>query len=123
MSELSGDGKYSITDSEKAGLKDFYGGYADEAQTAEQIAKIYKASGYVIDTHTAVASYVCDEYKNQFSYSGLGSCRFAIDLFDKEYLVCGNLNYSFVHFLYGKSHCKRYFFENGKSNSGRRRMI
>ena len=63
MSELSGDGKYSITDSEKAGLKDFYGGFADEAQTAEQIAKIYKASGYVIDTHTAVASYVCDEYK------------------------------------------------------------
>ena len=63
MGELSGNGKYTINDSEKAGLKDFYGGYADEEQTAYQIAKIYKSSGYVIDTHTAVASYVCDEYK------------------------------------------------------------
>jgi len=63
MGELSGNGKYTINDSEKAGLKDFYGGYADEEQTADQIAKIYKSSGYVIDTHTAVASYVCDEYK------------------------------------------------------------
>ena len=63
MSELSGSGKYSITDLEKTGLRDFYGGYADENQTASQIAKVYKTTGYVIDTHTAVASYVCDEYK------------------------------------------------------------
>ncbi|MCR4791458.1 MAG: threonine synthase [Lachnospiraceae bacterium] len=63
MGELSGNGKYTITDSEKAGLKDFFGGYADEKQTAEQIDKIYRESGYVIDTHTAVASYVCDAYK------------------------------------------------------------
>jgi threonine synthase len=63
MSELSAGGKYTITDSEKEGLKDFYGGYADEKETSEQIRKIYTESGYVIDTHTAVASYVCDQYK------------------------------------------------------------
>ncbi|MCR5619181.1 MAG: threonine synthase [Lachnospiraceae bacterium] len=63
MVELSGNGNYSITADEKKGLSDFYGGYADEAQTAEQIRKIYEKSGYVIDTHTAVASFVCDEYK------------------------------------------------------------
>ncbi len=63
MGELSGNGNYSITADEKKGLSDFYGGYADEAQTAEQIRKIYEKSGYVIDTHTAVASFVCDEYK------------------------------------------------------------
>ena len=63
MSELSGNGNYSITADEKKGLADFYGGYADEAQTADQIKKIYEKSGYVIDTHTAVASFVCDEYK------------------------------------------------------------
>ena len=63
MSELSGNGNYSITSDEKKGLSDFYGGYADEAQTADQIKKIYEKSGYVIDTHTAVASFVCDEYK------------------------------------------------------------
>ncbi|MBR7090377.1 MAG: threonine synthase [Lachnospiraceae bacterium] len=63
MRELSGNGNYTITADEKKGLSDFYGGYADEAQTAEQIRKIYEKSGYVIDTHTAVASYVCDEYR------------------------------------------------------------
>ena len=63
MGELSGNGNYSITADEKKGLADFYGGYADEAQTADQIRKIYEKSGYVIDTHTAVASFVCDEYK------------------------------------------------------------
>ena len=63
MKELGGNGKYSITDSEKEGLKDFFGGYADEKETSEQIKKIYSESGYVIDTHTAVASYVCDQYK------------------------------------------------------------
>ena len=63
MGELSGNGNYSINDDEKKGLASFYGGYADEAQTADQIKKIYEKSGYVIDTHTAVASFVCDEYK------------------------------------------------------------
>ena len=63
MGELSGNGNYTITAGEKKGLADFYGGYADEVQTAEQIKKIYEKSGYVIDTHTAVASFVCDEYK------------------------------------------------------------
>ncbi len=63
MGQLSNGGKYTITDSEKKGLADFYGGYADEKETSEQINKIYKTSGYVIDTHTAVASFVCDKYK------------------------------------------------------------
>ena len=65
MSELSGNGNYTITDEEKKGLADFYGGYADEKETADQIKKIYEKSGYVIDTHTAVASYVCDKYKEK----------------------------------------------------------
>ncbi len=65
MKELGGSGKYSINDSEKAHLTDFYGGYADEKETAEQILKVYKSTGYVIDTHTAVASYVCDKYKEK----------------------------------------------------------
>ncbi len=65
MGELSGNGNYTITDEEKKGLADFYGGYADEKETADQIKKIYEKSGYVIDTHTAVASYVCDKYKEK----------------------------------------------------------
>ncbi len=62
MADLSSKGIYSITDEEKKGLKDFYGGFADEKETAEEIARVYKACGYVMDTHTAVASYVYRKY-------------------------------------------------------------
>ena len=40
----------------KAQLKDFYGNYASEEETAEEIAEVYKKTGYIMDTHTAVAS-------------------------------------------------------------------
>lgn len=62
MADLSSKGVYSITDEERKGLKDFYGGFADEKETAEEIARVYKDCGYVIDTHTAVASYVYRKY-------------------------------------------------------------
>ncbi len=62
MADLSSKGIYTITDEEKKGLKDFYGGFADEKETAEEIARVYKACGYVMDTHTAVASYVYRKY-------------------------------------------------------------
>ena len=62
MAALSGSGKYDITEEMKAQLKDFYGNYASEAETAETIKKLYEACGYVIDTHTAVAASVYDKY-------------------------------------------------------------
>ena len=62
MADLSSKGIYTITDEEKKGLADFYGGYADEKETADEIARIYKACGYIIDTHTAVASAVYQQY-------------------------------------------------------------
>ena len=65
MADLSSKGIYSITDEEKKGLKDFYGGYADEKETAEEIARVYKACGYVMDTHTAVASSVYHKYEEK----------------------------------------------------------
>ncbi len=65
MSELSSKGIYSITDEEKKGLKDFYGGYADEKETADEISRVYKACGYVMDTHTAVASSVYHKYEEK----------------------------------------------------------
>ena len=63
MHELVTEGRYEITDSMKEGLKNFYGGFATQEETLEQIGKLYKDTGYVIDTHTAVASRVYDEYK------------------------------------------------------------
>ncbi|MDY4999687.1 MAG: threonine synthase, partial [Lachnospiraceae bacterium] len=61
MHELVTEGRYEITDSMKEGLKNFYGGFATQEETLEQIGKLYKDTGYVIDTHTAVASRVYDE--------------------------------------------------------------
>ena len=62
MAVLTGEGRYEITDEMKAALKDFYGNYADEAQTAAEIKRLYEDCGYVIDTHTAVASAVYRKY-------------------------------------------------------------
>lgn len=62
MNSLSTTGKYSITEDMKAKLADFVGGFASEASTKERIKEIYEKSGYVLDTHTAVASYVYGQY-------------------------------------------------------------
>lgn len=63
MNELSKDGKYEITAEMRAQLKDFYGNYATEEETAKIIKKLYEDTGYVIDTHTAVAACVYEKYK------------------------------------------------------------
>ncbi len=63
MRELTTDGKYEITPEMKAQLSDFYGNYSSEAETAEVIKKLYEDTGYVIDTHTAVAAGVYGKYK------------------------------------------------------------
>ena len=47
MQNLAAEGKYEITDEMKAQLKDFY---------------VYKKTGYIMDTHTAVASRVYRKY-------------------------------------------------------------
>ena len=63
MNALKTAGKYSITEEMKAGLSDFYGNYASEEETAQTIHDLYDKTGYVIDTHTAVASCVYKKYK------------------------------------------------------------
>ncbi|MBR1478070.1 MAG: threonine synthase [Lachnospiraceae bacterium] len=62
MEALSGSGRYEITEDMRKGLSDFYGNYADEEETAAEIKRLYEACGYVIDTHTAVASAVYGKY-------------------------------------------------------------
>jgi threonine synthase len=62
MSALTGNGKYEITEEMKAQLADFYGNFASEAETAAEIRRLYEKCGYVIDTHTAVASEVYGKY-------------------------------------------------------------
>ena len=62
MDSLEKDGRYTITDDMRAKLEDFYGNYANEKETAEEIAEVYKKTGYIMDTHTAVASRVYRKY-------------------------------------------------------------
>lgn len=64
MDSLNRQGKYEITSDMKEKLADFYGGFATEEETLGQIRKLYKDTGYVIDTHTAVASFVYEQYRN-----------------------------------------------------------
>lgn len=65
MALLSREGKYTLTSGMKESLQDFDAGYATEGQTADMIRKVYKRTGYVMDTHTAVAAHVCEEYKER----------------------------------------------------------
>ena len=62
MRELSADGKYEITPEMREKLAAFYGNYTTEAETAEVIRSLYENTGYVIDTHTAVAAGVYKKY-------------------------------------------------------------
>ncbi len=65
MAALSSGGAYTITEEMKEQLQDFYGNYADEKETAQTIFGLYDHTGYVIDTHTAVASCVYQKYKKE----------------------------------------------------------
>ena len=65
MAALAKDGKYSITDAMKEQMKDFIGGWASEEKTASEIKRVYEKTGYVMDTHTAVASAVYHDYKEK----------------------------------------------------------
>ena len=62
MKQLTTEGKYEITDAMKEKLSCFYGGYATEEETAKTIRSLFDETGYLIDTHTAVASCVYDKY-------------------------------------------------------------
>lgn len=62
MKALTTDGKYEITADMKSKLSEFYGNYANEAETAATIKKVYEAENYIMDTHTAVAATVYDKY-------------------------------------------------------------
>ena len=63
MDSLARTGVYEITEQMREQLADFYGNYADEAETAGRIRQMYENTGYVLDTHTAVASAVYQKYR------------------------------------------------------------
>lgn len=56
MNGLSKDGRYEITAEMRDGLLDFFGAYATEEEVFSTIHDLYETTGYIIDTHTAVAA-------------------------------------------------------------------
>lgn len=64
MEALKKDGVYEITPEMKEKLSDFEGGYSTEEETKETIGRTYKSTGYVMDTHTAVAAHVSRAYRD-----------------------------------------------------------
>ena len=64
MDALSRSGRYEVSDAIKAALTEqYWGGFCDEQGTSAAIAKYYKEYGYLIDTHTAVAASVMEQYR------------------------------------------------------------
>ena len=64
MKSLSREGKYQITPDMKDNMTDFCGNFASEQETADTIKALYEKTGYVIDTHTAVAAAVLNKYRS-----------------------------------------------------------
>ncbi|MDD5986450.1 MAG: threonine synthase [Eubacteriales bacterium] len=67
MNQLEYNRKYTVSPKIKYALDDFYGGYADMQRTGEVIRDLYRKDGYLIDTHTAVAYRVYEDY---IAYTG-----------------------------------------------------
>lgn len=67
MNDLRDKGSYSITKKMKEELNDFIAGYASEEDTFSEIKRVYDDTGYVLDTHTAVASFVANSLSDSLS--------------------------------------------------------
>ncbi|MCF0229663.1 MAG: threonine synthase [Parasporobacterium sp.] len=67
MKELSEKGVYSLNITQIAALADFSAGFATEQENAGEIKKVYDETGYVMDTHTGVASCVYRKYVSETS--------------------------------------------------------
>ncbi len=65
MTQLKENGVYEITDQMREKLNDFAGGFATEEECSAAIRRTYETTGYVMDTHTAVAASVCADYRRK----------------------------------------------------------
>ncbi len=66
MKQLNEEGVYEISDDMKKQVSEhFFGGFCDDKATKETIRDTFEIYGYLIDTHTAVAKNVYDQYRAQ----------------------------------------------------------
>lgn len=64
MNELNTVGKYEVTEAVKTAVQaEFSGGYCSDEEAAAAIAKLKNENDYLMDTHTAVAYKVLEDYR------------------------------------------------------------
>ncbi len=64
MDQLKRNGRYSVTPEIREALNGlFWAGCCDEDHTKAQIGKVWREHGYLMDTHTAVAHQVLEQYR------------------------------------------------------------
>ena len=64
MQQLREQGRYTVSDALLAKIREtFAGGCCNDIQTREKIGRAWRDHRYLIDTHTAVAYHVLDEYR------------------------------------------------------------
>ncbi|MHC1720754.1 MAG: threonine synthase [Clostridiaceae bacterium] len=63
MERLKKEGVYEINQDMKEKLKALYGGFSNQQDTLKAVREVYQTSDYLIDTHTAVAYNVYQEYR------------------------------------------------------------
>lgn len=62
MADLASQGAYTVTEAMREKMADFAGGFAGQQETAAEIRRVYEETGYLMDTHTGVASAVYRQY-------------------------------------------------------------
>ncbi len=63
MEDLAKQGSYTVTAEMKERMADFIGGFATQEEDGQEIRRVYQSTGYVMDTHTGVASAVYRAYR------------------------------------------------------------
>ena len=63
MERLEKEKKYEVSEAVKDDMKQFYGGFCTEAETEAAVGDMYRKHRYLMDTHTAVAYKVYQDYK------------------------------------------------------------
>lgn len=65
MESLEKKKKYEVNDRIKKGLTEFWANFATVEETNAAIGRMYAENGYLMDTHTAVAYKVYEDYKKE----------------------------------------------------------
>ncbi|MCI9046179.1 MAG: threonine synthase [Hungatella sp.] len=63
MADLAEKGAYTVSEDMRQRMADFAGGFATQQEDKDAIRRLYENTGYVMDTHTGVASAVYQKYK------------------------------------------------------------